>query len=258
MVKREVSKQMSDLNKGRIGLSDYERLDNLIFKLKSNEFNISQRILLALYKFPNNGFRPAGDFKKFFKKMFPDYGVNWVTKGNRDYVEGEIYHRMTEFKILGLVKKDGNKSYYFKDEERIKKYIKKMFPRNSHFQYLNNKVSDIIKFNDDFVRNPSIVNEVKKEFNYKCFFNVNHNTFIGLNNNLPHVKAHHAISLFSGYLPPEELDVKENIIPLCGNCHDIIHWGLPEVKLPILNKIWKSGRLQSKFDISYEDFLYYN
>ena len=63
------------------------------------------------------------------------------------------------------------------------------------------------------------------EANYLCEVDVNHETFIRKTNDKPYSEAHHLIPLkFQKYFE-YPLDVPANIISLCSNCHNKIHYG---------------------------------
>ena len=60
---------------------------------------------------------------------------------------------------------------------------------------------------------------------YKCEINSKHPTFIRKKNNLPYTEPHHLIPMAYSDNFDFSLDIEENIISLCSNCHNQIHYG---------------------------------
>lgn len=102
-------------------------------------------------------------------------------------------------------------------------------------------------------RNRAITNEVLKENNYKCFFNKNHITFSGKTR--PHyVEGHHIINIsYQDNFEGIDLDCKENIIPLCPNCHKAIHLSTDEHKKHLLKYIMENHK---EFDAFRQELEY--
>ena len=66
---------------------------------------------------------------------------------------------------------------------------------------------------------------------YSCEINPDHTSFISKTTNKPYMETHHLVPLeywenFDGYL-----DTEENIVCLCSNCHNEIHYGKNPEKL---------------------------
>lgn len=60
---------------------------------------------------------------------------------------------------------------------------------------------------------------------YLCEINNNHDTFISRNTGNNYTEPHHLIPMAYSDLFDVSLDVKENIVSLCSNCHNKIHYG---------------------------------
>lgn len=60
---------------------------------------------------------------------------------------------------------------------------------------------------------------------YKCEIDSEHPTFIRKKNNLPYTEPHHLIPMAYSDNFDFSLDVEENIVSLCSNCHNQIHYG---------------------------------
>ena len=53
--------------------------------------------------------------------------------------------------------------------------------------------------------------------------------------------------------PNKQLDIKENIIPLCPNCHRKIHFATNEIKEPLLNKLIQNTKIHEIFNVEIQD-----
>jgi hypothetical protein len=61
--------------------------------------------------------------------------------------------------------------------------------------------------------------------NYLCEYNKDHKTFIRKSNGTNYTEAHHLIPLCYQSDFKYMLDVPANIISLCSNCHNMLHYG---------------------------------
>ncbi|NQX97163.1 MAG: HNH endonuclease [Flavobacteriales bacterium] len=103
----------------------------------------------------------------------------------------------------------------------------------------------------------------KKAFraaDYKCQFNKDHRTFISGATKKPYIEAHHLVPVsLNGTDEFEyELDVVENIIPLCPMCHRAIHFGDTGTKKELLQKFIKERQdklKKKKINITFERLL---
>ena len=81
---------------------------------------------------------------------------------------------------------------------------------------------------------------------FTCEFNTTHTTFISGTTQKNFVEAHHLVPVSltgKGYFNVN-LDVCENIISLCPNCHRAIHYGNAPTKIEILKKLYDSRKEQ--------------
>lgn len=64
-----------------------------------------------------------------------------------------------------------------------------------------------------------------KNADYKCENNLMHECFIRRRGGKPYTEVHHLIPLAYHYKFDTSLDIPENIVSLCSNCHNEIHYG---------------------------------
>ena len=68
------------------------------------------------------------------------------------------------------------------------------------------------------------VNALSHAF-FKCEVDNNHPTFIRRNSDKPYTEPHHLVPMEYADRFDVSLDVEENIVSLCSNCHNEIHYG---------------------------------
>lgn len=60
---------------------------------------------------------------------------------------------------------------------------------------------------------------------FKCEIDQNHDTFIRRKTDQPYTEAHHLVPMAKQASFNASLDVEENVVSLCSNCHNRIHYG---------------------------------
>ncbi len=113
---------------------------------------------------------------------------------------------------------------------------------------------------EEYVRRRIYALYALDEANYKCEYDSNHPSFIRKANLKNYTEAHHLIPLSYQDDFEYRLDVPCNIVSLCSNCHNQLHYGLD--KKTILKKLYddRIERLKKNhLDISFEQLCkYYN
>ncbi len=91
-------------------------------------------------------------------------------------------------------------------------------------------------------RNTSISNYALRNANYECENSKTHNTFISKKSGHQFVEAHHLIPMeYQGEFDCS-IDVPENIISLCPNCHRAFHNSEDTLKKELLLKFFNSRK----------------
>lgn len=93
---------------------------------------------------------------------------------------------------------------------------------------------------------------------HKCEVDANHQTFKTGKHKRPYVEAHHFIPLSLQDQHLYSLDVTENIISLCPNCHRAFHYGEPSLKKSLIKKFYqqrKQGLQQRGIDIPLKELM---
>lgn len=104
------------------------------------------------------------------------------------------------------------------------------------------------------ITNPSLGREAIEDSRFRCSVDENHLSFMKPDGT-PYLEVHHLIPLSRQADFKYKLDTKANIIPLCPNCHRMLHHGRIEDIEPILKKLYEQRielLRQSGLDISFE------
>lgn len=143
---------------------------------------------------------------------------------------------------------------------KVNEVISKL-PENPTFDEV-----EVEEYND--VRKLSILNVYTRKIvnaaqalvnaNYLCEYNKNHTSFVRKSNGKNYTEAHHLIPLCFQSDFKYTLDVPANIISLCSNCHNMLHYGSD-----IKDVLWKlySERIELlkeyKIDCTFEKLCEY-
>lgn len=113
--------------------------------------------------------------------------------------------------------------------------------------------------NDEILYSSSNMKKAAKEKNnYLCEFDENHITFISKSDEKNYVEAHHLIPFAERNKFDISIDVVENIVCLCPNCHRRIHLAIDDDKILLLKPLFekKIEKMQKVgIDIEYETLL---
>lgn len=77
-----------------------------------------------------------------------------------------------------------------------------------------------------YYRNPAISKQALKLANYSCECDSKHETFIKKSTKKNYTEPHHLIPMSAQKEFEYSLDVLPNIVSLCSNCHNKLHYGL--------------------------------
>jgi 5-methylcytosine-specific restriction enzyme A len=98
-------------------------------------------------------------------------------------------------------------------------------------------------------RSRNVAHGAFKKASYKCEINPKHSTFL-LENGFPYIEAHHLVPLSKQSELGVNLDVPENIVALCPNCHRTIHYSEKTIRIENLETLYKRRHVQlSKVEI---------
>lgn len=91
---------------------------------------------------------------------------------------------------------------------------------------------------------------------YQCEFNPKHESFTRISNGKNYTEPHHLIPISQQEHFEYSLDVPANIISLCSNCHNCIHYGKERtVLLKVLYEQRKIELSKAGLDVSFEELM---
>lgn len=93
------------------------------------------------------------------------------------------------------------------------------------------------KFGYGYPRSLAESSAAKAKSQWHCEYDYNHQTFIGKDGH-PYVEAHHLIPMAQQDFFELNIDIAPNIVALCPTCHRNIHFGQPEAKKQMLQKLF--------------------
>lgn len=76
-----------------------------------------------------------------------------------------------------------------------------------------------------YMRDKKIAMNALAHANYLCEIDKNHPIFVCKYIEFNYTEPHHLIPMAYSYLFDVSLDVEENIVSLCSNCHNLVHYG---------------------------------
>lgn len=130
--------------------------------------------------------------------VFPD----WEIKAAEEYLERE---EDSFFSNLSMKENSFSKDYSPEPEEKPEQIV------------LNGRIT--------FSRNRQKAIHALQLANYYCEIDALHPTFIRKNSDKPYTEPHHLIPMAFQDRFDVSLDVEANIVSLCSNCHNQIHYG---------------------------------
>lgn len=109
-------------------------------------------------------------------------------------------------------------------------------------------------------RDPDMAYTAISNAGFKCENNPNHETFKSAVTSQQFVEAHHLIPMEYQDEHDASIDVPENIISLCPNCHRAFHNSIDKTKIELVKKFFntrKKALIERKIDIDEKKLLEY-
>lgn len=217
-----------------------------ITKRKLNKFN---DIIWTIFNYnprltQENSNKKNDQFRLDLKYYIWNYWLFTPYKIDYYKIETSNYNELIEYWYFFKDKNYLNLSLWIKDRDRnIKinelaiKLSRKDITKEEKQRIINEyKINNLTVDNDDEIEYSSqnMKEFAKKESGYFCEYNREHRTFTAKTVNQKYVEAYHLI-LFSERKKFEvSIDVIENIVCLCPNCHRKIHLAIDEEKVNLL------------------------
>jgi 5-methylcytosine-specific restriction protein A len=118
--------------------------------------------------------------------------------------------------------------YLFKDEDRGNKLYSLIMGSDlptTHSDKTPREKKPLININgkEEYPRDENIKNHALEDANYQCELDESHISFISQKTTKNYVEGHHLIPVNQHSKFKYDLDVSENIISLCPECHRMLH-----------------------------------
>jgi len=171
------------------------------------------------------------------------------------------YELVKAIEELNIFSDDSDLVYSYTDDELVSGIGLSSIPLDSQtFEYRgkpkNKKEPVCIQNKYLYPRSRKISINALQHANYKCEIDNNHLTFTRRNSELNYTEPHHLIPITYHNNFEVSLDVEENIVSLCCNCHKQIHLGQDfEVMLKKLYDDRKDLLKKAGIDISLDDLI---
>lgn len=111
-----------------------------------------------------------------------------------------------------------------------------------------------------YLRNEQVAATAIQAAEFRCEADPDHKTFTSAATGKPYMEGHHLIPISYQGEFEHSIDIKENIVALCPNCHRLLHHGTNDEKEEILLKLWldrKEALFQKGIKIDLKTFLGY-
>lgn len=109
---------------------------------------------------------------------------------------------------------------------------------------------------DSYKRSLKVAANALMNADYKCEICSEHKTFIRKRNLLPYTEPHHLIPIENQKIFKYDIDVENNIVSLCSNCHNKLHYGIDVIN--DLHKLYMSRKqllTDVGINITFEELL---
>ncbi len=90
-------------------------------------------------------------------------------------------------------------------------------------------------------RDPKVAANALMHADYQCEYNKADRTFLRKSGK-PYTEPHHLIPISRYRDFDYSVDVMENIVSLCSHCHNLLHYGRFQDKIPVLRKLYNDRR----------------
>lgn len=181
-----------------------------------------------------------------------------------DLLAGLITYQFEETNIptrkIKPLRIEQKQSENLEDDLLMYKTAEQTLPKNTDLSYSGKpKVKNALintRGRKTYSRDPRISARALTMADYMCEFDPTHTTFTRKVDGLPYTEPHHLVPMGFSSIFDVSLDIEENIVSLCSNCHNHLHYGKDIQQ--ILEKIYHKRKELLKsvgIDVSFEELL---
>lgn len=112
----------------------------------------------------------------------------------------------------------------------------------------------------EYPRDPKVAHNAFKRAEYKCEISGEHHSFIRRTTKKPYFEPHHIIPLAYTEVFNVNLDREQNVVALCSECHNKMHYGTYEDIKEVLEMLYAKRHMELASilgrEISFEELCY--
>ena len=210
--------------------------------------------------------------KEIYNKYIESYGE--PGKNYDSYIRGSIYRHCLDrdllysddeiyFYSLSPKKSRGNQfgliEWNNDNVDDVDDIISRI-PYKPQYEEDNELPKTSVSIRETIIRRKASMAIALIRANYTCEVDEKHPSFIRKSNLKNYTEAHHLIPLEYQNEFNHSLDIPDNIVSLCSNCHNQLHYGI--YKEDILRKLYEERKdklKKNKIEISFEQLCkFYN
>lgn len=186
--------------------------ENAYLKLRRDEFD-------ALTDSPRKGFKnrnPVKDVSSLFLELSV-YDFESLTKKVKSILEAA--DKETEERLEEQI-----------EDKKFVEEVDHVFRSNIGRKNIANQPKPLKEnekkyYGSKIARDPSVAANALCNADFKCELCPEHKTFIRKSNGKPYTEPHHLIPMKFQKDFNVSIDVENNIVSLCSNCHNLLHYG---------------------------------
>lgn len=227
---KEIKIALAKLIRETIQLTEFKDLESLIagmFKYKIM-YLYNPKIMLPIF-LPDDlhhfedclGLPKSKNYENAQKSLLDYRNSHFQDLNNHDFMD-YLYKTFGRYNALQINEINENE-----DNQLNKKLFRLKDPTEEYITHPVEKAK--LKKSGEgsfyYPRDPKVAAIALRNANHKCECDINHRCFIRRSANIPYTEVHHLIPLAYHYRFEKSLDIPENIVSLCSNCHNEIHYG---------------------------------
>lgn len=172
------------------------------------------------------GIKTSKNFEEAQKELLAYKNTYYPNKSNHEFMAG-LYEKYGKYDFKQIIENEEKADY-----ELNKKILEVSFDKASEQDiddYITHPVDKVPLIKTDegttYPRNAKYASIALTRAKHKCENIESHECFIKRKGNIPYTEVHHLIPLAYHNEFEKSLDNPANIVSLCSNCHNEIHYG---------------------------------
>lgn len=240
-----------------------QRKLNKFNDLLGTVFNFNPRILQERANLKNDQFRIRLRYYMGHFGFINPFKIDYYKKERPDFEEKIIDNFL--FTDERFVDMEINTSVFGRNNLSINQFAIDISRKNltpEEKRLLVNKYrqdNDLLESDDEIIYSSvNIKNQAKAKAGFKCEFDSSHETFTAKVDSNQYVEAHHLIPFSKRKDFENNIDVIENMVCLCPNCHRKIHLAVQDQRRVMLENLYLKRRdnlFRAGIDIEVDDLI---